>query len=266
MINGTYPPEQVKADCEDSSRLGEILAQANAVKKQPLIEGQVYGSNKPRTMALSISPGTFGPSIASGQWMASNQASTMYRITTDFWGGQGQVFGSLAGGGGSIARASLHANASLIGANGTFPDLDMCVLRCACTINRTVYKPCMNNICLLHLPILCAHVLCIIIGTHSRSLLVPLMCSRAGRVAQPGSLVPPPIPLIVLHDHVCLQFSGCLWGRSDAGLRLSSIQSAIATIATAVAWPIRWLQSGRFRARHCSLEVPCLQMPQHWLY
>ena len=106
------------------------------------------------------------PAASSGQWMAEQQASTMYRITTDFWGGQvrktpswprswanfsllllhshrntwtnlhllghltpfllqGQVFGGLAGGGGSIARASLHANASLLGANGTFPDLDM---------------------------------------------------------------------------------------------------------------------------------------------
>ena len=117
--------EFVKADCEDSGRLGETLAQANAVKKQPLIPGVVKGSTKPRTMALSISPGTFGPSVASGQWMAANQASSMYRITTDFWGGQGQTFGGLAGGGGSIARASLHANASLLGANGTFPDLDM---------------------------------------------------------------------------------------------------------------------------------------------
>ena len=33
------------------------------------------------------------------------------------------MFGGLAGGGGSIARASLHANASLIGLNGTFPDV-----------------------------------------------------------------------------------------------------------------------------------------------
>eukprot|EP01052_Picozoa_sp_SAG31_P038076 SAG31_NODE_5019_length_2799_cov_2.490000_1_plen_473_part_10 len=119
--------EFVKADCEDSTRLGETLAQTNAVKKQPLISGVVSGSTKPRTMALSLSPGTFGPTVESGRWIAQNQAATMYRVTTDFWGGQGQVFGSLAGGGGSVARASLHANASLLGnqagSNGTYPDL-----------------------------------------------------------------------------------------------------------------------------------------------
>eukprot|EP01049_Picozoa_sp_SAG25_P025807 SAG25_NODE_12484_length_279_cov_0.866667_1_plen_54_part_01 len=49
---------QVKADCEDSGRLGETLAQANAVKKQQLIDGLVAGSTRPRTMALSLSPGT----------------------------------------------------------------------------------------------------------------------------------------------------------------------------------------------------------------
>ena len=109
--------EFVKADCEDSNRLGETLAQTNAVKKQPLIPGTVAGSTKPRTMALSLSPGVFGSAVESGQWLAKNQAASMYRITTDFWGGEGQVFGPLAGGGGSIARASLHANASLLGVN-----------------------------------------------------------------------------------------------------------------------------------------------------
>ena len=73
------------------------------------------------TIALSLSPGTFGAQVSSGTFIANNQAATMYRITTDFWGGAGAVFGALSpggGGGGSIARASLHANASLIGANG----------------------------------------------------------------------------------------------------------------------------------------------------
>jgi hypothetical protein len=128
--------EFVKADCEDSTRLGETLAQTNAVKKQPLIPGVVTGSTKPRTMALSLSPGTFGPVVESGQWIAQNQAATMYRVTTDFWGGQGQVFGGLAGGGGSIARASLHANASLLGnqanSNGTYPDLVRIGCTCTC--------------------------------------------------------------------------------------------------------------------------------------
>ena len=99
----------------------ETLAQSNAAKKQPLIKGAVVGSDKPRTIALSLSPGTFGAQVSSGQFIATNQAATMYRITTDFWGGSGAVFGPLSpggGGGGSIARASLHANASLIGANG----------------------------------------------------------------------------------------------------------------------------------------------------
>eukprot|EP00040_Diaphanoeca_grandis_P034015 m.209384 g.209384 ORF g.209384 m.209384 type:complete len:264 (-) comp33036_c0_seq13:178-969(-) len=50
----------------------------------------------------------------------------MYRITTDFHGGNARVFGSIDNpGGGSIQRARQFANASLIGANGTFPDLDM---------------------------------------------------------------------------------------------------------------------------------------------
>ena len=120
--------EFVKADCEDSGRPAETLLQANAVKKQPLIPGPVKGSDKPRGLALSLSPGVYGPAVtgdAGGGFLAAHQAATMYRITTDFWGSQGAVFGGLAGGGGSIARASLHANASLIGANGTFPDLDM---------------------------------------------------------------------------------------------------------------------------------------------
>lgn len=118
----SWKVEYVKADCEDGRRLGETLAQSNAAKKQPLIAGAVAGSDKPRTMALSLSPGTFGAQVSSGQFIAANQAATMYRITTDFWGGSGAVFGPLSpggGGGGSIARASLHANASLIGANGT---------------------------------------------------------------------------------------------------------------------------------------------------
>jgi hypothetical protein len=42
-------------------------------------------------MALSLSPGTFGPAVATGEWLAANQAATMYRITTDFWGSQGAV-------------------------------------------------------------------------------------------------------------------------------------------------------------------------------
>mmetsp|Transcript_5863 Transcript_5863/g.11624 ORF Transcript_5863/g.11624 Transcript_5863/m.11624 type:complete len:229 (-) Transcript_5863:382-1068(-) len=45
----------------------------------------------------------------------------MYRITSDFHGG----WGELAGERGSFTRAALHANASNIGLNGTFPDLDM---------------------------------------------------------------------------------------------------------------------------------------------
>ena len=40
--------EFVKADCEDSTRLGETLAQTNAVKKQPLLSGIVANSTKPR--------------------------------------------------------------------------------------------------------------------------------------------------------------------------------------------------------------------------
>ena len=36
-------------------------------------------------MTLTSTP---RPAASSGQWMAEQQASTMYRITTDFWGGQ----------------------------------------------------------------------------------------------------------------------------------------------------------------------------------
>ena len=101
-----------------------------------------------RTMALSLSPGTFGPAVESGQFLSQNQAATMYRVTTDFWGGQGQTFGGLAGGGGSIARAGLHANASLLGnqifSNGTFPDLDMLPMgQIRCGI-ATVHHPMCN--------------------------------------------------------------------------------------------------------------------------
>lgn len=46
----------------------------------------------------------------------------MYRITTDFWGSWGQVEQP---GGGTLVRIGMLANDSLIGANGTFPDLDM---------------------------------------------------------------------------------------------------------------------------------------------
>ena len=44
----------------------------------------------------------------------------MYRITTDFWGSWGQVEQP---GGGTLVRIGMLANDSLIGANGTFPDL-----------------------------------------------------------------------------------------------------------------------------------------------
>ena len=115
--------EFVKVDCEGPQ--AEVTLQANAVRKLPLLSGTVKGSTKPRSVALSLSPGTFGSQVSDGQFLARTQAATMYRITTDFWGGMEAVFGGLEGGGGSISRASLHANASLIGANGTFPDLDM---------------------------------------------------------------------------------------------------------------------------------------------
>jgi alpha-galactosidase len=128
--------EFVKADCEDAERRGELLAQADAVKKQPLIKGIVRGSSKPRSMALSLSPGPmdkFGNGGADGTspngfgaWLAENQVATMYRVTTDYHGGIERTFGEKTQpGGSSIAEAELHANASLIAANGTFPDLDM---------------------------------------------------------------------------------------------------------------------------------------------
>ena len=128
--------EFVKADCEDAERRGELLAQANAVKKQPLIEGPVRGSGKPRATALSLSPGPmdlFGHGGGDGTlpngfgaWLAEHQAATMYRVTTDYHGGIQRTFGQKTEpGGSSLAEAGMHANASLIGANGTFPDLDM---------------------------------------------------------------------------------------------------------------------------------------------
>jgi len=99
----------VKADCEDTRRLDEILLQSQAADKA---RGGVY---------LSYSPGTFGPDAATGQWVSLHQAATMYRITSDFHGG----WGELASDRGSFTRAALHANASNIGLNGSFPDLDM---------------------------------------------------------------------------------------------------------------------------------------------
>lgn len=71
--------------------------------------------------------GTYGD-VDHGAFLAANQAATMYRITTDYHGGFGRTFGSASdAGGGSIGRAAMFINASLVGANGTFPDLDMMV-------------------------------------------------------------------------------------------------------------------------------------------
>eukprot|EP00038_Savillea_parva_P009802 m.185937 g.185937 ORF g.185937 m.185937 type:complete len:634 (-) comp16606_c0_seq1:93-1994(-) len=146
-INGSHPGAQpfydalygqfadwmvefVKADCMDHTEPAETMAQANAVKKLPLIPGTVHGSTKERTMALSLSPDAYGGPDTEGvlsdaNFLASNQAATMYRITTDFHGG-GRVFASTTtAGGGSIDRVRQYVDAGLIGANGTFPDLDM---------------------------------------------------------------------------------------------------------------------------------------------
>eukprot|EP01062_Namystynia_karyoxenos_P031190 TRINITY_DN23159_c0_g1_i1.p1 TRINITY_DN23159_c0_g1~~TRINITY_DN23159_c0_g1_i1.p1 ORF type:complete len:552 (+),score=169.65 TRINITY_DN23159_c0_g1_i1:230-1657(+) len=134
----------IKADCQDwpSERWGELSLQADAVKG---CKG---------TAALSWSPGVFGGETPDGgQRLAREQLGTMYRVTTDFWGSWGAIAapGGRHGHGGSLGRASAHANASLIGANGTFPDLDIMPLgqvKCdARRIPATVQNPqcgCLN--------------------------------------------------------------------------------------------------------------------------
>eukprot|EP01065_Artemidia_motanka_P030844 TRINITY_DN36990_c0_g1_i1.p1 TRINITY_DN36990_c0_g1~~TRINITY_DN36990_c0_g1_i1.p1 ORF type:complete len:523 (+),score=124.80 TRINITY_DN36990_c0_g1_i1:60-1628(+) len=109
----------VKTDCQDwpSRRWADLTLQAEAAKRCV------------NTVALSYSPGVFGGEAPeAGAKLAAEQTGTMYRITTDFWGSWGAIAAPSEpyhSHGGSISRASVHANASLIGANGTFPDLDM---------------------------------------------------------------------------------------------------------------------------------------------
>ena len=95
----------VKTDCQDPARRWDELAlQSDAAKKT---KGDV---------ALSIAPGPF--LVPQGSRAASTRAVTMYRVTGDFYGRWNQLPQE-------IAAASAFANASLLGAGGTYPDLDM---------------------------------------------------------------------------------------------------------------------------------------------
>ena len=123
LFSQDWKVEFAKTDCWDSARKAELTVQANAVHKQPLTAGIVNGSAKPRAFALSLSGPMFhGDSDTDPSFWSRTQAATMFRITTDFWGSWEQVEQP---GGGTLARIGMLANDSLIGANGTFPDLDM---------------------------------------------------------------------------------------------------------------------------------------------